>query len=112
MRKHHPRQMMERVERRRRRETPTTVESNEEMILQFLWRIGAMIVVFQRNRSFSHISPHSQNLLSGLLAVVSVNVMLGFYIWMAMREPTDKHTPDPAFVAQAKAKSGAAHKLE
>ncbi|KAL9247406.1 hypothetical protein vseg_020842 [Gypsophila vaccaria] len=72
----------------------------------FMWLLPISILYgFQHAwfPGFSHISPYSLNLLSGLLAVVSVNVMLGFYIWMAMREPTDKHTPDPAYVAKAKA---------
>lgn len=29
--------------------------------------------------------------------------MLAFYAYMAMKEPTNKHEPDPAFVAKAKA---------
>ena len=51
----------------------------------------------------THLSPHSLTLLSGLLAVVSVNIVIAFYIYMAMKEPSDKHEPDPKFVAEAKA---------
>ncbi|KAK9689982.1 hypothetical protein RND81_09G095900 [Saponaria officinalis] len=72
----------------------------------FMWTLPiAILYGFQHAwfPGFSHISPYSLNLLSGLLAVVSVNVMLGFYIWMAMKEPTGKHTPNPAFVAKARA---------
>lgn len=41
--------------------------------------------------------------MSGLLAVVSVNIVIAFYIYMAMKEPSDKHEPDPSFLANAKA---------
>ncbi|KAK3416600.1 hypothetical protein EUGRSUZ_H02355 [Eucalyptus grandis] len=51
----------------------------------------------------SDLSPHSLTLWSGLLAVISVNVVIGFYIYLAMKEPSDKHEPDPAFLAQARA---------
>ncbi|WZY90151.1 hypothetical protein YC2023_046886 [Brassica napus] len=39
---------------------------------------------------------------SGFLAVVSVNVVIVFYICLALKEPTDKHKPDASFVAEAK----------
>ena len=42
-------------------------------------------------------------LVSGFLAVISVNVVIAFYIYLAMREPADKHEPDPKFLAEAKA---------
>ena len=48
-------------------------------------------------------SPHSLTLVSGFIAVISVNVVIGFYIYMAMKEPSNKHEPDPAFLAEAKA---------
>lgn len=48
-------------------------------------------------------SPYSVTLLSGFLAVISVNVVIAFYIYMAMKEPSDKHEPDPKFLAEAKA---------
>ena len=35
--------------------------------------------------------------------MISVNVVIAFYICMAMKEPSDKHEPDPAFLANAKA---------
>jgi hypothetical protein len=41
--------------------------------------------------------------VSGFLAVISVNVVIAFYIYMAMKEPSYKHEPDPAFLAEAKA---------
>lgn len=37
------------------------------------------------------------------MAVISVNIMLAFYICMAIKEPNDRHEPDAAFVAKAKA---------
>ncbi|OIT03676.1 hypothetical protein A4A49_57474 [Nicotiana attenuata] len=48
-------------------------------------------------------SPHSMTLMSGFVAVISVNVVIAFYICLAMREPSDKHEPDPKFLAEAKA---------
>ncbi|KAL6515663.1 hypothetical protein OROHE_018697 [Orobanche hederae] len=48
--------------------------------------------------------PHeSITLWSGILAVISVNVVIAFYIYMAMKEPSDKHEPDAKFLADAKA---------
>lgn len=51
----------------------------------------------------TELSPYSMTLLSGFLAVISVNIIIAFYICMAMKEPSDKHEPDPKFVADAKA---------
>ncbi|XP_058096299.1 uncharacterized protein LOC131241905 isoform X1 [Magnolia sinica] len=52
----------------------------------------------------SQLSSSSLTLLSGFLAVISVNLVIAFYIIMAMKEPSDKeHRPDPTFVADAKA---------
>ncbi|CAF1824704.1 BnaUnng01240D [Brassica napus] len=48
------------------------------------------------------LSPHSLTLLSGFLAVVSVNVVIVFYICLALKEPVDKHNSDASFVAEAK----------
>lgn len=33
--------------------------------------------------------------------MVSVNVVIVFYICLALKEPADKHKPDASFVAQA-----------
>ncbi|EYU22833.1 hypothetical protein ABFS82_03G111900 [Erythranthe guttata] len=49
------------------------------------------------------LSPESTTLWSGVLAVVSVNAVIAWYIYMAMKEPSDKHEPDPKFLADAKA---------
>ncbi|KAL0542576.1 hypothetical protein IC582_017645 [Cucumis melo] len=51
----------------------------------------------------TRLNPHSLTLLSGFLAVISVNVVIVIYIIMAMKEPSSKHEPDPAFLAEAKA---------
>ncbi|CAA3030564.1 Vacuolar ATPase assembly integral membrane VMA21-like domain isoform 3 [Olea europaea subsp. europaea] len=51
----------------------------------------------------TELSPYYMTLLSGFLAVISVNIIIAFYICMAMKEPSDKHEPDPKFVADAKA---------
>ncbi|OIV90293.1 hypothetical protein TanjilG_13148 [Lupinus angustifolius] len=55
-----------------------------------------------RPRGTADLSPYSVTLVSGFLAVISVNVVIAFYIYLAMREPADKHEPDPKFVADAK----------
>ncbi|KAI3460666.1 hypothetical protein Pfo_017329 [Paulownia fortunei] len=51
----------------------------------------------------THLSPESITLWSGIIAVISVNVVIAFYIYSAMKEPSDKHEPDPKFLADAKA---------
>ncbi|XP_050881487.1 uncharacterized protein LOC127084983 isoform X3 [Lathyrus oleraceus] len=54
-------------------------------------------------KGISNLSPYSMTLVSGFLAVISVNIVIAFYIYLAMREPADKHEPDPKFLAEAKA---------
>ncbi|KAI4346780.1 hypothetical protein L6164_007648 [Bauhinia variegata] len=51
----------------------------------------------------NNLSPYSMTLVSGFLAVISINVVIAFYIYMVMREPADKHVPDPKFLSDAKA---------
>ncbi|RZR99474.1 hypothetical protein BHM03_00029022 [Ensete ventricosum] len=53
----------------------------------------------------SQLSSSSQTLVSGFLAVISVNLVIVLYIIMAMKEPGSnrEHQPDPAFLAEAKA---------
>jgi hypothetical protein len=51
----------------------------------------------------SNLSPYSMTLVSGFVAVISVNIVIAFYIYLAMREPADKHEPDPKFLAEAQA---------
>ncbi|GJR51119.1 vacuolar ATPase assembly integral membrane protein VMA21-like domain-containing protein, partial [Tanacetum coccineum] len=65
-------------------------------------------VPFNRDTSVAEtgsgdMSPYSVTLLSGFLAVVSVNIVIAFYIYLAMKEPSDKHEPDPKFVSEAEA---------
>ena len=49
-------------------------------------------------------SSSAQTLASGFLAVISVNLVIGFYIFMAMKEtPHQEPQPDPTFMAKAKA---------
>ncbi|XVF38545.1 hypothetical protein REPUB_Repub20aG0111100 [Reevesia pubescens] len=57
----------------------------------------------QMQTGSTNLSPHAMTLLSGFVAVLSVNVVIAFYIYMAMKEPSDKHEPDPKFLADAKA---------
>ncbi|BAU01052.1 uncharacterized protein LOC124838654 [Vigna umbellata] len=71
-----------------------------------MWAIPiAILYAFNHNMlpGASNLSPYSGTLVSGFLAVISVNVIIAFYIYLAMREPADKHEPDPKFVAEAKA---------
>ncbi|MBA0858494.1 hypothetical protein Goshw_026966 [Gossypium schwendimanii] len=51
----------------------------------------------------TNLSPHALTLVSGFVAVISVNMVIAFYIYMAMKEPVDRHEPDPKFLADAKA---------
>ncbi|XP_057532636.1 uncharacterized protein LOC130810549 [Amaranthus tricolor] len=86
----------------------------------FMWILPVAIVYGFQNNMFpgiSQLSPNHQTLVGGFLAVFSVNVVIAFYIYLAMKEPSDKHEPDPTFVAQAKAsmnqtKSGSGEKEE
>lgn len=49
-------------------------------------------------------SSSAQTLASGFLAVISVNLVIGFYIFMAMKENRHQEPqPDPTFLANAKA---------
>ncbi|KAG8378418.1 hypothetical protein BUALT_Bualt08G0135300 [Buddleja alternifolia] len=52
------------------------------------------------------LSSESMTLWSGMLAVISINpssTVIAFYIYMAMKEPSDKHKPDAKFLADARA---------
>ena len=49
-------------------------------------------------------SSSAQTLASGFLAVIAVNLVIGYYIFMAMKETPDQEPqPDPTFLANAKA---------
>ncbi|KAL0351365.1 UNVERIFIED_CONTAM: hypothetical protein Scaly_1525200 [Sesamum calycinum] len=65
----------------------------------------AVLYSFQSNLfpGSSGMSPEAMTLWSGIVAVISVNVVIGFYIYMAIKEPSGKHEPDPKFLADAKA---------
>ncbi|KAM7253845.1 hypothetical protein ACFE04_031527 [Oxalis oulophora] len=72
----------------------------------FMWAVPlAILFAFNNNLlpGIDNMSPHSLTIVSGFLAVISVNVVIVFYIYMAMKEPSDKHEPDPKFLAEAKA---------
>ncbi|KAG5522615.1 hypothetical protein RHGRI_034686 [Rhododendron griersonianum] len=72
----------------------------------FMWAAPVAILYgFNHNilPGSTHLSSYSMTLLSGFLAVISVNIVIACYICMAMKEPSDKHEPDPAFLASAKA---------
>ncbi|CAH9079708.1 unnamed protein product [Cuscuta europaea] len=74
----------------------------------FMWAVPiAILYGFNHNLfpGMTDFSPYSVTLLSGFLAVISVNVVIAFYIYMAMRESSEKHEPDPKFLADAKASS-------
>ena len=52
----------------------------------------------------SQMSSSAQTLASGFLAVISVNLVIGLLIFMAMKEtPHQEPWPDPTFLANAKA---------
>ncbi|GMH07366.1 hypothetical protein Nepgr_009206 [Nepenthes gracilis] len=74
----------------------------------FMWILPVAILYGFHHNWFSGSiqTPQSQTqttLLSGFLAVISVNIIIAFYICMAMREPFNEHCPDPSFLAAAKA---------
>ncbi|XP_027149034.1 uncharacterized protein LOC113749479 isoform X1 [Coffea eugenioides] len=72
----------------------------------FMWAAPVAILYGFNHNLFpgsTQLSPYSVTLLSGFLAVISVNVIIAFYICMAMKEPSHKHEPDPKFLAEAKA---------
>ncbi|KAF5181429.1 Vacuolar atpase assembly integral membrane protein vma21-like domain-containing protein [Thalictrum thalictroides] len=72
----------------------------------FMWILPTALLFGFNHNIFPgsiHLSSQSQTLLSGFLAVISVNIVITFYICMAMKEPSDRHVPDSAFLAGAKA---------
>lgn len=72
----------------------------------FMW-ITPITLLYGFNHNLipgsTQLNPHSLTLLSGFLAVISVNIVIAIYIIMAMKEPSSKHEPDPTFLAEAKA---------
>ncbi|WCJ32489.1 Vacuolar ATPase assembly integral membrane protein VMA21-like domain [Euphorbia peplus] len=74
----------------------------------FMWIAPIAILYAFNNDLFpgiTHLSPESLTLFSGFLAVISVNIVIAFYIYMAMKEPSGKREPepDPKFLSEAKA---------
>ncbi|KAL1832546.1 hypothetical protein ACET3Z_002197 [Daucus carota] len=72
----------------------------------FMWIVPVAILYGFNHELFpgsSDLSSSSLTLLSGFLAVISVNVVIAFYICWAMREPVQKHEPDPKFLSEATA---------
>lgn len=72
-----------------------------------MW-IAPLVIIYGFNYQIfpgaSQLSSSSQTLLSGFLAVISVNAVIGYYIYMAMKEPVNQEAqPDPTFVAAARA---------
>ena len=50
------------------------------------------------------LSSYSLTLVSGFVAVISVNMVIALYVYIAMKEQnSDKHKLDPKVLAQAKA---------
>ncbi|KAJ8466115.1 hypothetical protein OPV22_028667 [Ensete ventricosum] len=90
------------------------VEAMSRVIKKFfiasmvMWIAPVAILYGFNNHIFpgtSQLSSSSQTLVSGFLAVISVNLVIVLYIIMAMKEPGSnrEHQPDPAFLAEAKA---------
>uniref|UniRef100_A0A803KYM3 Vacuolar ATPase assembly integral membrane protein VMA21 homolog n=1 Tax=Chenopodium quinoa TaxID=63459 RepID=A0A803KYM3_CHEQI len=71
------------------------------LLLEIPYSYGAFVK--NLGVGLANLSPYYQTLLVGFLAVISINVVIVFYIYMAMKEPSDKHEPDPTFLANAKA---------
>ncbi|KAI3797264.1 hypothetical protein L1987_32519 [Smallanthus sonchifolius] len=71
-----------------------------------MWAVPIAILYAFNNNLFpgsADMSPYSLTLISGFLAVISVNIVIAFYIYLAMKEPAEKHEPDPKFVSEAEA---------
>ncbi|KAK1440990.1 hypothetical protein QVD17_06826 [Tagetes erecta] len=71
-----------------------------------MWAVPVVILIAFNKSLFpgsADMSPYSLTLLSGFLAVISVNIVIAFYIYMAMKEPSEKHEPDSKFLAEAEA---------
>ncbi|XP_051150048.1 uncharacterized protein LOC127264521 [Andrographis paniculata] len=71
-----------------------------------MWAAPILIIYGFNHNLFpgsANLSPESLTLWSGMVAVVSVNIIIASYIYLAMKEPSQKHEPDPKFLADAKA---------
>ncbi|KAF7049995.1 hypothetical protein CFC21_058423 [Triticum aestivum] len=73
----------------------------------FMWMAPVAIMYGFYHRIFpgiSQLSSSAQTLASGFLAVISVNIVIGFYIYSAMKvAPCQEPQPDATFLANAKA---------
>ncbi|KAH7440878.1 hypothetical protein KP509_03G015100 [Ceratopteris richardii] len=69
-----------------------------------MWGFPLFILHLFNNHVKSGLSPRWHTVCSGFLAVLSVNVAIGVYIIMAMRDPSTvtEPQPDPVFVSKAK----------
>ncbi|XP_039145865.1 uncharacterized protein LOC120283290 [Dioscorea cayenensis subsp. rotundata] len=71
-----------------------------------MWMVPIAIIYGFNHHIFpgsSQLSSSSQTLISGFLAVISVNFVIALYIIMAMKEPTNQEPqPDPTFLAEAR----------
>ncbi|KAK8510983.1 hypothetical protein V6N13_091224 [Hibiscus sabdariffa] len=80
---------------------------NKFFIASMLMWIAPLAILYGFNHNLlpglTNISPHAMTLVSGFVAVISVNIVIAFYVCMAMKEPTNKHEPDPKFLTNAKA---------
>ncbi|KAK8952594.1 hypothetical protein KSP39_PZI004725 [Platanthera zijinensis] len=72
-----------------------------------MWIAPVIILYVFHHRIFpgsTKLSSSSMTLVSGFLAVISVNLVIILYIILAMKEPTNpEHHPDPSFLAAATA---------
>lgn len=76
-----------------------------------MWGLPLCVLYSFNNQLFpgsKGLSPQSTTLWSGLLAVLSVNVVIVGYILIALREKPVRSTPlpDPAFLSKARASLG------
>jgi hypothetical protein len=65
-----------------------------------------LLYAFNNNKlvpGSQELSSSSLTLWSGLLAVLSLNLVIVGYILLALREKSSVHSPDPAFLSRAKA---------
>lgn len=76
-------------------------------IASMLMWIAPLVIIYGFNHNLfpgsTQLSPYSVTILSGTLAVISVNMVIAVYIYMAMKEPPSKHEPDAKFLAEAEA---------
>ncbi|XP_047085537.1 uncharacterized protein LOC124696919 [Lolium rigidum] len=88
-------------------ETMSEVITKFAVTSMFMWMAPVAIIYAFHHQIFpgvSQLSSSAQTLASGFLAVISVNIVIGFYIYSAMKEtPRQEPQPDATFLANAKA---------